>query len=192
VANLLDNPLLLDPDEKTTVFIDGSNLYMSMRALNFNIDYSKLRDMFRNESRLIRIFYYTAVRPDQREHDPLAPLIDWLEYNGFTMVTKLAKEFTDNNGVRRIKGNMDIELAIDMLEMAQYTDHAVLFSGDGDFRRLIEVIQRRGVRVSVVSTTKSRPSMASDDLRRQADSFIDLFDMIPFIKRERKEEGEQE
>ncbi len=138
--------------------------------------------MFRSKGRLIRAFYYTALLEDQ-EYSPIRPLVDWLDYNGYTMVTQPTREFTDAMGRRRIKGNMDIELAIDMLEMAQYIDHAVLFSGDGDFRRLVEAVQRRGVRVSVVSTLRSSPPMASDDLRRQADSFIELQDLGPELAR---------
>ncbi|MGH7124376.1 MAG: NYN domain-containing protein, partial [Stellaceae bacterium] len=134
----------------------------------------------------IRAFYYTALLEDQ-EYSPIRPLVDWLDYNGYTMVTKPTKEFTDAMGRRRIKGNMDIELAIDMLDMAQFLDHAVLFSGDGDFRRLVEAVQRRGVRVSVVSTLRSQPPMAADDLRRQADTFIELQDLAPQIMRVRDE-----
>ena len=148
----------------------------------FDIDYKRLLDLFRSKGRLIRAFYYTALIEDQ-EYSPIRPLVDWLDYNGYTMVTKPTKEFTDPMGRRRIKGNMDIELAIDMLEMAQHIDHAILFSGDGDFRRLVEAVQRRGVRVSVVSTIRSSPPMASDDLRRQADSFVELQELAPSIMR---------
>ena len=168
--------------ERIGLFIDGSNLYAAARALGFDIDYKRLLDLFASKGRLIRAFYYTALIEDQ-EYSPIRPLVDWLDYNGYTMVTKPTKEFTDATGRRRVKGNMDIELAIDMLEMAQYIDHALLFSGDGDFRRLVEAVQRRGVRVSVVSTVRSSPPMVSDDLRRQADNFIELQDLAPSISR---------
>jgi len=170
------------PQERIAIFIDGANLYSAARSLGFDIDYKRLLDLFRSKGRLIRAFYYTALMEDQ-EYSPIRPLVDWLDYNGYTMVTKPTKEFTDAMGRRRIKGNMDIELAIDMLEMAQYIEHAVLFSGDGDFRRLVEAVQRRGVRVSVVSTIRSSPPMASDDLRRQADSFVELQELAPSIAR---------
>ena len=163
-------------EERIGLFIDGSNLYASAKALNFDIDYRQLLKLFAKKGRLIRAFYYTALL-DEQEYSPLRPLIDWLDYNGFTMVTKPTKEFTDTLGRRKIKGNMDIELAIDVMEMAQYLDHVVLFSGDGDFRRLVEAIQRKGVRVTVVSTVRSQPPMVADELRRQADVFIDLFDL---------------
>src|SRR5216683_3221230 len=169
-------------NERVALFIDGANLYSAARALGFDIDYRRLLKVFREKGRMVRAYYYTALVEDQ-EYSPIRPLIDWLDYNGYTMVTKPTKEFTDAMGRRKIKGNMDIELAIDMLDMAQYIDHAILFSGDGDFRRLVEAVQRRGVRVSVVSTMRSSPPMASDDLRRQADSFIELQELAPSIMR---------
>ena len=133
--------------------------------------------------RLIRAFYYTALVEDQ-EYSPIRPLVDWLDYNGYTMVTKPTKEFTDAAGRRKIKGNMDIELAIDVMEMAPYLDHIVLYSGDGDFRRLVEAVQRKGLRVSIVSTVRSQPPMVADELRRQADNFIELQDLADVISRE--------
>src|ERR1700761_8246262 len=170
------------PQERIGLFIDGSNLYAAARALGFDIDYKRLLDVFRNYGHLVRAFYYTALVEDQ-EYSPIRPLVDWLDYNGYTMVTKPTKEFTDAMGRRKIKGNMDIELAIDMMEMAEKLDHIVLFSGDGDFRRLIEAVQRRGVRVTVVSTVRSQPPMIADDLRRQADAFVELQDLAPQIQR---------
>src|SRR5690348_2221603 len=170
------------PDERVALFIDGANLYAAARALGFDIDYKRLLNLFSEDCHLVRAFYYTALIEDQ-EYSPLRPLVDWLDYNGYTMVTKPTKEFTDSMGRRKLKGNMDIELAIDVLEMAPHLDHVLLFSGDGDFRRLVEAVQRRGVRVSVVSTVKAQPPMASDDLRRQADVFIDLADLAEIIGR---------
>ncbi|MGF1640543.1 MAG: NYN domain-containing protein [Rhodospirillales bacterium] len=170
------------PQEKIGLFIDGSNLYAAARALNFDIDYRLLLSLFSEKGHLVRAFYYTALLDDQ-EYSPIRPLIDWLDYNGYTMVTKPTKEFTDASGRRKIKGNMDIELAIDVMEMAEHLDHVVLFSGDGDFRRLVEAVQRRGVRVTVVSTVKSQPPMVADELRRQADVFVELQDLQPLITR---------
>jgi uncharacterized LabA/DUF88 family protein len=161
------------PQERVALFIDGANLYAAARALGFDIDYKRLLQRFGEEGRLIRAFYYTALFEDQ-EYSPIRPLVDWLDYNGYTIVTKPTKEFTDAAGRRKIKGNMDIELAIDVMEMAEHLDHIVLFSGDGDFRRLVEAVQRKGVRVTVVSTVRSSPPMVADELRRQADSFIEL------------------
>ena len=170
------------PDERIGLFIDGSNLYAAARALRFDIDYKRLLEVFAEKGRLVRAFYYTALMEDQ-EYSPIRPLVDWLDYNGYTMVTKPTKEFTDATGRRKVKGNMDIELAIDVVEMAENLDHVVLFSGDGDFRRLVEAVQRKGVRVSVVSTMRSQPPMVADELRRQADTFIDLMDLRDDISR---------
>ena len=170
------------PQERIAIFIDGSNLYSAARALGFDIDYKSLLELFSAQGRLVRAFYYTALVEDQ-EYSPIRPLVDWLDYNGYTLVTKPTKEFTDAMGRRKIKGNMDIELAIDVMEMAKKVDHIVLFSGDGDFRRLIEAVQRKAVRVSVVSTLRSSPPMVADELRRQADDFIELQDLAPQIAR---------
>ena len=174
--------MLFYPEERIALFIDGANLFAAARALAFDIDYKRLLQLFGSKGRLIRAFYYTALIEDQ-EYSPLRPLVDWLDYNGYTMVTKPTKEFTDAMGRRKLKGNMDIELAIDVMEMAQSLDHIVLFSGDGDFRRLVEAVQRKGVRVSVVSTVRSSPPMVADELRRQADVFIELQDLAPQIMR---------
>jgi uncharacterized LabA/DUF88 family protein len=175
-------------DEKVALFIDGANLYAAARALGFDIDYKRLLEVFSKEGRLIRALYYTALIEDQ-EYSPIRPLVDWLDYNGYTMITKPTKEFTDSYGRRKIKGNMDIELAIDVMEMSDQLDHIVLFSGDGDFRRLVEAVQRKGVRVTVVSTVKSSPPMAADELRRQADQFVELMDLADEIGRKARRDN---
>jgi uncharacterized LabA/DUF88 family protein len=169
-------------DERLALFIDGANLYAAARALGFDIDYKLLRSEFVRRGKLVRAFYYTALLDDQ-DYSPIRPLVDWLDYNGFTMVTKPAKEFTDSMGRRKVKGNMDIELAVDAMEMADKINHMVLFSGDGDFRPLIEAVQRKGVRVSVVSTIRSQPPMIADELRRRADNFIELEELRDVIGR---------
>ena len=169
-------------NEKIALFIDGANLYATAKSLGFDIDYKRLLREFQSRGYLVRAFYYTAVIEDQ-EYSSIRPLIDWLDYNGYTVVTKATKEFVDQTGRRKVKGNMDIELAVDAMELAPHIDQMVLFSGDGDFRSLVEAVQRRGVRVSVVSTIRSSPPMVSDDLRRQADNFIELQDLAPNIMR---------
>jgi uncharacterized LabA/DUF88 family protein len=175
------------PTDKLALFIDGANLYSAVKVLNFDIDYKKLLEEFRKRGILIRAYYYTAIVEDQ-EYSPIRPLVDWLDYNGFSLVTKPVRRYTEQaTGVTRTKGNMDIEIAVDMMEIAPHVDHIVLFSGDGDFRRLIESVQRKGVRVTVVSTVKSQPPMASDDLRRQADTFVDLNDLASLIGRPRQQ-----
>ena len=174
----------LYPDERTALFIDGSNLYSAAKALNYDLDFKKLVDAFRDRATLVRAHYYTAV-VEGEEYSPIRPLVDWLDYNGFTVVTKPVKRFTDAQGHARTKGNMDIEIAVDMLELAPRLDHVVLFSGDGDFRRLVQAVQARGVRVTVVSTMKSQPPQIADELRRQADAFVELNDLLPEIARPR-------
>ncbi|MBI1215119.1 MAG: NYN domain-containing protein [Alphaproteobacteria bacterium] len=169
-------------EEKLAVFIDGANLYAAAKSLDFDIDYKRLLSWISSQSRLVRAFYYTALMEDQ-EYSPIRPLTDCPYYNGYTMVTKPAKEFTDQSGRRKVKGNMDIELAIDMMELADHVDHIVLFSGDGDFRRLLESVQRKGARITVVSTIRTQPPMVADELRRQADHFIDLVDLMEYIER---------
>lgn len=177
---------MFDSREKIAMFIDGANLYATSRALGFDIDYRKLLAAFQKRAYLLRAYYYTALVEDQ-EYSSIRPLIDWLDYNGYKVVTKPAKEFTDSAGRRKIKGNMDIELTIDALELVDVVDHYVLFSGDGDFRTLVEALQRRGRKVSIVSTIQSQPPMISDELRRQADSFIDLASLQHEVGREQSE-----
>ena len=173
-------------DERLALFIDGSNLYAAAKSLGFDIDYKLLRQEFMRRGKMLRAFYYTALL-DNEEYSPIRPLVDWLNYNGFTMVTKAAKEFTDSQGRRKIKGNMDIELTVNAMELAPYVDHIVLFSGDGDFRPMVESVQRQGVRVSVVSTIRSQPPMIADELRRQCDNFIELDALRDVIGRPARE-----
>ncbi len=163
-------------NERTMLFLDGSNLYATAKALGFDIDYKRLLNYFKSRTRVIRAIYYTALM-DDAEYSPLRPLIDWLDYNGYMMVTKPAKEFTDSMGRRKVKGNMDIELAVDMMRLAPRLDHIILFSGDGDFRSVTQAVQDMGCRVTVISTLAVRPPMIADDLRRQADEFVDLVDL---------------
>jgi uncharacterized LabA/DUF88 family protein len=171
---------------KIALFIDGANLYATAKTLGFDIDYRRLLKEFESRGTLVRAFYYTAVIEDQ-EFSAVRPLLDWLDYNGFTVVTKPTKEFIDANGHRKVKGNMDIELAVDAMEFANRVDHIVLFSGDGDFRSLVEAVQRRGVRVTVVSTISSQPPMIADELRRQADAFTDLVELQSKLGRDPSE-----
>jgi uncharacterized LabA/DUF88 family protein len=159
--------------ERIALFIDGANLYATAKTLGFDIDYRKMLKEYQGKGYLVRAFYYTALIEDQ-EYSSIRPLIDWLDYNGYSVVTKPTKEFVDSAGRRKVKGNMDIELAIDAMELADHIQHMILFSGDGDFRSLVEAMQRKGVRVSVVSTISTQPPMVADELRRQADEFVDL------------------
>jgi uncharacterized LabA/DUF88 family protein len=177
-------------NERIALFIDGANLYATSRALGFDIDYKRLLGLFETEGYLVRAYYYTALAEDQ-EYSSIRPLIDWLDYNGFTVVTKPMKEFFDATGRRKVKGNMDIELAVDAMEIAERVDHLVLFSGDGDFRSLVESLQRKGKRITVISTISSQPPMIADELRRQADVFVDLMSLSGRIGRDPSERAER-
>ncbi|MBI1358959.1 MAG: NYN domain-containing protein [Alphaproteobacteria bacterium] len=169
-------------DEQLALFIDGANLYSAGKTLGVEVDYRKLLEEFRRRGRLMRACYYTAL-VENDDYSPIRPLVDWLQYNGFRVVTKPAKEFTDSGGRRRVKGDMDVEIAVDMLNLAPHIDHAVLFSGDGDLTRLVLAVQEKGVRVSVVSTVRTSPPMIADELRRAADTFIELADLAELVGR---------
>jgi uncharacterized LabA/DUF88 family protein len=174
------------PSDRIAVFIDGANLYATARTLGFDIDYRRLLKEFEGRGALLRAFYYTTIIEDQ-EYTSIRPLVDWLDYNGYTVVTKLTKEFVDASGRRKVKGSMHIELAVNAMELAEHIDRMFLFSGDGDFRPLLEAVQRRGVHVTVVSTLTSQPPMVADELRRQADAFIDLTELKATIGRDPSE-----
>jgi uncharacterized LabA/DUF88 family protein len=182
---------MFDPREKIALFIDGANLYATAKSLGFDIDYKRLLQEFQGKGYLLRAYYYTALAEDQ-EYSSIRPLIDWLDYNGYTVVTKPTKEFVDVAGRRKVKGNMDIELAVDVMQMAESVDHIVLFSGDGDFRSLVEAVQRKGRKVSVVSTLSTQPPMIADELRRQADFFVDLIALQPKIGRDPSERAQRQ
>jgi uncharacterized LabA/DUF88 family protein len=181
-----DLDLAFYKDEKLALFIDGANLYSAARGLQLEIDFRRLMEEFRKKGRLLRANYYTTIL-ETDEHNPMRPLVDWLSYNGFNTVVKNAREYTDREGRKRVRGNMDVEMAVDMIELADHLDHVVLFSGNGDFRRAIEVVKAKGVRVTVISTVKSQPPMIGDDLRREADVFIDLDEMAGLIARPRRD-----
>ncbi len=174
------------PTDRLALFIDGPNLHASAKALGFDIDFKRLLDEFRKRGLLTRAFYYTTLMEDQ-EYSPIRPLVDWLDYNGFSVITKPAKEYVDREGRKRWRGDMHVELAVDLMELASRIDHAVLFSGESDFAPAVAAIQRQGVRVTVVSTVKANGSTAGDELRRQADAFIDLADLTDIIGRPPRE-----
>lgn len=170
--------------DRFALFIDGRNLCAAAKSIGLTIDYKRLLEEFSRRGRMTRAFYYTAV--DESNDDPvMRALVDWLDYNGFSVVAKPAKAFIDRFGHRRVRASTDIELVVDALAMAKHLDHAVLFSGDGNFRALVEALQRKGVRVSVVSTIKGQNAIAASELRRQADEFIDLTDLAPELVRNR-------
>jgi uncharacterized LabA/DUF88 family protein len=171
---------------RVALFIDGVNLHATARTLGFDIDYKRLLKEFQSRGTLVRAFYYTTLIEDQ-ENSTVRPLIDWLDYNGYTVVTKTTRELIDASGRRKLMGDMDIELVVDAMDLAAHLDQIVLFSGDGDFLSLVEAVQRRGVRVTVVSTISSHSPMIADELRRQADAFIDLAQLQAKVGRDQSE-----
>lgn len=178
--------MLTYPHEKLALVVDGPNMWACARGLNFDIDYKALRELFIRKGPLIRAFYFTGM-DDRDEFNPIKPLADWLDYNGWRVVSKPLKEFTDHDGRKRFKGNMDMEIAVAMLDLADTVDHFVLFSGDGDFATLVDALQRRGRRVSVVSSIKTRPPVCADELRRQADCFVEMDEIKAAFTRAGKE-----
>jgi uncharacterized LabA/DUF88 family protein len=170
------------PFEKTALFIDGENLHYTAKALGFDVDFTRLLTEFKTRGPLLRSYYYTLVSA-AAEHQTTRPLIDWLSYNGFTVVTKVSKSFDDGDGRRKSKRSIAIELAVDALELSDHIDHMVLFSGDGDYRAMVEAAQRKGVSVTVVSTMRTRPAMIADELRRQANAFLELNDLRTAVSR---------
>jgi uncharacterized LabA/DUF88 family protein len=183
---LKDTAMHFDPQERLGLFIDGAHLYAASRNLGFDVDYRNLLVFFRRQARLVRASYYTALLENE-EYSPLRPLVDWLGYNGYAVVTKPAREFTDAAGRRRVRGNIEIEMAVDVMTLVPRLDHAIILAGDGDLRRLVEAVQQQGVRVTVLSTIRTQPAMVADDLRRQADQFMDLAEMAPDITRRQVE-----
>ncbi len=181
-----DPAVHFDPQERLGIFIDGAHLYAVSRNLGFDVDYKNLLGFFRRQARLVRAAYYTALLEND-EYSPLRPLVDWLGYNGYCVVTKPAREFTDAAGRRRVRGNIEVEMAVDVLTLTPRLDHVVVIAGDGDLRRMVEAVQQQGVRVTVASTIRTQPAMISDDLRRQADQFMDLADLAPDITRRQVE-----
>jgi uncharacterized LabA/DUF88 family protein len=170
------------PNERVALFIDGASLYGTAKSLGLEIDFKRLLHLFREQVQLVKVRYYTVLA-DSLEYTSIRPLIDWLDYNGFSVVTKPVKEFSDAAGRRKSKGNMDVELTVDAMRLSDNFDHIVLFSGEADFRSLVAALQRNGKRVSVISTLRTQPPMIADELRRQADQFIDLADLYDQVAR---------
>jgi uncharacterized LabA/DUF88 family protein len=168
--------MYISPIERLGLFIDGANLHATARALGFELDFKRLLAMLREKGRLLSAHYYTTLIQNEEEFCSIRPLIDWLDYNGFTTVTKPVRQSADPDA-RRTRGKIDVELAVDAMRLQSGLDHVLLFSGNGDFKSLVSALQELGKRVSVVSTLATQPAMIADELRRQADQFIDLVDL---------------
>jgi uncharacterized LabA/DUF88 family protein len=178
--------MIFHPDEKLAIFVDGANFYSTTKSLDFDVDYKKLLNYFSAKGRMIKAYYFTALKEND-DFSPLRPLLDWLDYNGFHIITKKAKTFADRDGRTRIKGDMDVEIVVRMMELAPYVDHMILLSGDGDFRAAVEAVQKLGVRVTVVSSLVIKPALLADELRRQADNFIEIDDLERDVGRPKRD-----
>ena len=175
---------------KTVVFIDGQSLFSTAKSLGFNIDFKKLLDELKTFGDLIRTKYYTLA-DDEDDDSPIIPLTDWLSYNGYSVVTKFVRSHVDPEGRKRVRGKIDVELSVDMLEIAPHVDHVVLVSGDGDFAYLLAALQRQGKKCTVISSVQSTQQICADSLRRTADQFIDLAQLKSKICRENNNSAER-
>lgn len=173
--------------QRIVLMIDGPNFYASIKSLEIDVNYKAVLNKFRLQGHVVDAIYYTAV-DESKDHIAIKPTLDWLEFNGFTLRQKPTKSFF-LNGEMKIKGNMDVEIAVDALRLASHVDHLVLFSGDGDFRYLVQAVKEMGVMVTVVSTLGDRENhvqrMCADELRRVANVFIDLKEIRDEISRSR-------
>ena len=176
--------LPFDSRANVMLFFDGANTQMAAKALSFEIDYKKLRDGFAERCNVLRSYYFQATPPDGYENYAyVKPLTDFLSYNNYHLITKPFRQFKDADGVVRGKGNMDIEIAIQMMKSMNKADYLFLFSGDGDFKPLLEECQLNGhAQIVVVSTLHSEPPVVSDELRKQADHYIDWANLEPVVK----------
>jgi len=181
----MPSPFGVRGDQRTALFIDGPSFYSTTSRLGWDVDYRRLRAHFETESKLYRAMYFTALPEnsdvrgadgDPIHHSPVIKLVDWLSYNEYRTITKPMREFRDSEGRIRQKGNLQVEIAVEMMEATQFADHMILFSGDGDLEHVVDAVQRRGVKVTVASTVRLSPLPISGDLRRIVDRFIDLSD----------------
>ena len=169
-------------NEKVAVLIDGAYLYALSRNLDFDIDYNRLLKWIGMRGQLLRASYYTVIQEDQ-EYSPIRPLVDWLDYNGFKVITKTSKE--DNTlHIRKKRPDIHVELSVDAMAIAKDVDHILLCAGDSDFTHLVKVLQTQGVRTSLFGTIQTSGQITSDELRRHADYFIEMKDIISDICRD--------
>ena len=169
-------------DERVALFVDGQNFYVTQKVLSFEVDYKQLLTLFRSRAHLIRAYYYTTLNEDL-EFVSIKPLVDWLGYNGYSVVTKPARFFVDSSGQKRARTSSLIDIAVEAMRIADSVDHIVLMTGDGELCSLVSALQDRGKRVMVISTLESSSGLVSDDLRRRADQFVDLASLQPLIGR---------
>lgn len=159
--------------KRIALFVDGSNFSVSLKAAGFRVDYQKIREYFAEMGDLVGSFYFTAL-PPRDEPSSIRNLTDSLQHKGWNLVTKEIKVFRDQP-IAKTKGNMDIEMVVKAWTLSNVITDLILFSGDGDFRAMVEKLQDVGVRVTVISyhSTDTR-NMTSNDLRKAVHEFINL------------------
>lgn len=175
------NSFGIGSSQRVAIMIDGPNLFNTSKNLGFDVDFKKLLGLFEQNCLLHRAVYFNMLS-ERDDTTPVKPLVDWLSYNGYKTVTKPFREFTDASGTRRTKGSMHVEMAVEMMNMAQFVEHFVLFSGDGELAYAVNAVQEKGCRVTAVSTMKSDTgSTIADELRRKVNRFVNLDDVKGII-----------
>ncbi len=157
---------------RIAIFIDGANLFYSAMELGIEINYTKLLQCLTADSKLLRSFFYTGV---DSNNDKQNNFLLWMRRNGYRVIAKELIEFADGSK----KGNLDVEIAVDMMTLIGCYDTAVLVSGDGDLAYAVNAVSYRGIRIEVVSLR----SMTSDSLINVADAYVDLEEIKDQIKK---------
>ncbi|HOX26223.1 MAG TPA: NYN domain-containing protein [Candidatus Krumholzibacteria bacterium] len=156
------------PLDKVAIFIDGENIHYSAKHLNMRLDYLKLCRRLAGKRRLLRAYFYTAI---SAQSEGKIDFINFLKLNGFTVVTREVKSFSEPDATNRsVRSALDMELAMDIVNLCPHVDTVILCSGDGDFRPLVEAVARRGKHVEVCALRE----MTSTDLIAAADVYVDL------------------
>jgi uncharacterized LabA/DUF88 family protein len=171
--------MLISRQERLGLFIDGADFLAASRSLGFSVDFKRLLPLFRRQARLTRILFYAALTEDDRGECPMRPLLDWLQYNGYTTVTKTMRRGFAGQALP--SGAMDVELAVDAMRLGRALDHIVLFSGRVELKSLVAALQEEGKRVTIVSTLATGVHVA-DEMRRQADQYVDLAELKDQIR----------
>src|SRR5437660_819895 len=137
--------------EKVALFVDAGNLAFMQKQLNIRIDFDMFLKFFKTRrTTVVYAGYYTAVKQDRNGNRPLQPLLDFVGDHGYSLVTKPTKSYTQDDGIEIIKGNMDVELTCDVLELTEFVDRVILVTGDGDFSELVRRVIKQGVPVTIV------------------------------------------
>lgn len=158
--------------DRLQVFMDGQNLYGTLRTFDRKMDFKVVMDTLKAETRLVRAQYFTTIRPHQ-DNEKTYSVLDFLAFNGYTVHRKFIRDNIEMGGHVRSKGSIIGEMTAAMIDAADNgTDHIVLFSGDGELTAAIEACKRRDCRVTLVSSERTR--VVSEDLRRACDNYVDL------------------